>query len=188
LLFFLLWVTPPWQSQLALLLHFDLLCIAFDAAFTAVGVPYDVLAPEMTLDYDERTSLIAYQQVVSIGGGLVGAVLPLTIVGLFPGQRVGFMVMGALFGVLFVLLGRGTVALRPDPGPSAGAGHRCGAPGRLRPDAGPGPDRCRGLLSGVPAPDGRGAGSGLYLGPGSLAGTAVTIALPQGRPRTPSLG
>jgi len=103
LLFFALWIAPPWRSQLALVVHFVLLYILFDAAFTAVGVPYGALAPEMSLDYDERTSLYAYQMAVSIGGGLIGAVLPLTIVNLFPDKRTGFAAMGALFGVLFAL-------------------------------------------------------------------------------------
>jgi Na+/melibiose symporter-like transporter len=101
--FFLLWVTPPWRDQIILCAYFALLYIIFDTAFTAVGVPYNALIPELTLDYDERTSLVGYIMVVSIGGGLLGAVLPLTIVDLFPDKRIGFAAMGAIMGIAFTL-------------------------------------------------------------------------------------
>jgi GPH family glycoside/pentoside/hexuronide:cation symporter len=103
LTFFLLWVTPPWRDQIILCFYFAFLYILFDTAFTAIGVPYGALIPEMTLDYDERTSLVGYQMVVSIGGGLLGAVLPLIIVGLFPTKQIGFAAMGAMMGVAFAL-------------------------------------------------------------------------------------
>ena len=103
LTFFLLWVTPPWRDQIILCAYFTFLYILFDTAFTAVGVPYGALIPEMTLDYDERTSLVGYQMVVSIGGGLLGAVLPLIIVGLFPTKPIGYAAMGAIMGVAFAL-------------------------------------------------------------------------------------
>ncbi len=103
LTFFLLWVTPPWRDQIVICIHFILLYILFDTAFTAVGVPYQALIPEMTQDYDERTSLVGYQMVVSIGGGLLGAVLPMAIVGMFPDKRIGFAAMGAIMGVAFAL-------------------------------------------------------------------------------------
>ena len=103
LTFFLLWVTPPWREQIALCAYFAFLYILFDTAFTAVGVPYHALIPELTLDYDERTSLVGYIMAVSIGGGLLGAVLPLAIVGLFPDRRIGFAAMGAIMGIAFAL-------------------------------------------------------------------------------------
>lgn len=103
LTFFLLWVTPPWRDQIILCLHFILLYILFDTAFTAVGVPYNALIPELTQDYDERTSLVGYVMVVSIGGGLLGAILPMEIVNLFPDKQTGYAVMGAIMGVAFAL-------------------------------------------------------------------------------------
>jgi GPH family glycoside/pentoside/hexuronide:cation symporter len=101
--FFLLWVAPPWRDQIILCAYFACLYILFDTTFTAVGVPYYALIPELTLDYDERTSLVGYIMAVSIGGGLLGAVLPLTIVGLFPDRRIGYAAMGAIMGVVFAL-------------------------------------------------------------------------------------
>ena len=101
--FFLLWVAPPWRDQVILCAYFAFLYILFDTTFTAVGVPYYALIPELTLDYDERTSLVGYMMVVSIGGGLLGAALPLAIVGLFPDKRVGYAAMGAIMGVVFAL-------------------------------------------------------------------------------------
>jgi len=103
LTFFLLWVTPPWRDQIILCLHFILLYILFDTAYTAVGVPYNALIPELTQDYDERTSLVGYVMVVSIGGGLLGAILPMEIVNLFPDKQTGYAAMGAIMGVAFAL-------------------------------------------------------------------------------------
>jgi len=100
--FFLLWMTPPWENPIALCVHFALLFIVFDTAFNAVGLAYYALIPELTQDYDERTSLMAYINVFSISGGLVGAVLPMTIVGLFPDRQTGFAAMGAIMGATFV--------------------------------------------------------------------------------------
>lgn len=103
LTFFLLWVTPPWSNPLLLFVYFTFLYLLFDTAFTALGVAYQALIPEMTLDYDERTSLVGHIMVVSIGGGLLGAILPLEIVSLFADRQLGYAVMGAIMGTAFVL-------------------------------------------------------------------------------------
>ena len=46
-----------------------------DTAFTVVNVPYTALTPELTRDYDERTSLNSFRFAFSIGSGLIAAVL-----------------------------------------------------------------------------------------------------------------
>jgi GPH family glycoside/pentoside/hexuronide:cation symporter len=44
-------------------------------------MPYYALTPELTPDYDERTSLTSYRMVFSILGGLIAFTVPLTIIG-----------------------------------------------------------------------------------------------------------
>lgn len=73
-------------------------------AFTGIGVPYQAMTAELTQDYDERTSLTAYRMAFSIIFGLVAAVVPLVIIGAFPGSpRTGYAVMAAAFGAFTVL-------------------------------------------------------------------------------------
>jgi GPH family glycoside/pentoside/hexuronide:cation symporter len=76
----------------------------FDTAFTLVGCPYVALTPELTLDHDERTSLVTYRMAVSIGGGLLAALLfAWVIFPMFPeGDPMAFLTIGAVCGAVFV--------------------------------------------------------------------------------------
>src|SRR5512139_655504 len=65
--FALMWIVPPW-GPLALTAYYALVFILFDTIFTAVHVGYNALTPELTLDYDERSSLNGYRMVFSIAG------------------------------------------------------------------------------------------------------------------------
>ena len=55
----------------------------FDTAATFVYMPYFALTPELTDDYDERTSLTSYRMFFSIVGSLIAFTIPLAIVGRF---------------------------------------------------------------------------------------------------------
>jgi GPH family glycoside/pentoside/hexuronide:cation symporter len=103
--FALLWIVPPIKNELLLALYFAFMFILFDTAFTFVGTPYNALTPELTLDYDERTSLLSYRMFVSIVAGLLTAlVLGEIIFPKFPGdEQTAFMVMGIACGVIFVI-------------------------------------------------------------------------------------
>jgi glycoside/pentoside/hexuronide:cation symporter, GPH family len=99
LLFFLLWLTPPLEGA-ALYFYYLLIALAGDAAFTVVNLPYTALTPELTSDYDERTSLNSYRFAFSIAGALIAAVLHPQIVRAFPTPQLGYMVSAAVWGVL----------------------------------------------------------------------------------------
>jgi glycoside/pentoside/hexuronide:cation symporter, GPH family len=77
-----------------------LIALAGDAAFTVVNLPYTALTPELTSDYDERTSLNSYRFAFSIAGALIAAVLHPQIVRAFPTPQLGYMVSAAVWGVL----------------------------------------------------------------------------------------
>jgi GPH family glycoside/pentoside/hexuronide:cation symporter len=75
--FMLMWVVPPFE-QLGLTIYYTFAYIVFDTAFTIVHVGYNALTPEMTSDYDERSSLNGYRMAFSIAGTL-GAIIFATV-------------------------------------------------------------------------------------------------------------
>jgi len=102
--FTVLWWRPPIQSQLGLAIYFGLAYLLFDTAATLVYMPYFALTPELTLDYDERTSLTSYRMGYSILGSLICFTVPLMIVGkMQPENADRVLFMGGLFGLLSAL-------------------------------------------------------------------------------------
>jgi GPH family glycoside/pentoside/hexuronide:cation symporter len=100
--FAMMWVVPPW-SPLALTAYYAVAFILFDTVFTAVHVGYNALTPEMTADYDERSSLNGYRMVLSISGTL-GAIILATVLGWFiDDSRLLFAIVGAGLGLASVV-------------------------------------------------------------------------------------
>ena len=100
LAFMLMWYRPPFESQLALAAYYAFAYMLYDAAATFVYMPYFSLTPELTDDYDERTSLTSYRMFYSILGGLLAFTVPLMIVGTFnPENTSRVFLMGTIFGL-----------------------------------------------------------------------------------------
>lgn len=102
--FLLLWWAPPWESQLALMLTVTLAYMISDSLQTLVTVPFFALTPEMTPDYDERTSLTGYRMFFNLLVSLVTAVAAPMIIdtALKAGltQQQGYLIVAAIFGGL----------------------------------------------------------------------------------------
>jgi GPH family glycoside/pentoside/hexuronide:cation symporter len=104
LAFLLLWWAPPWGSQFLLMVHVTLAYMISDTLQTLVTVPFFALTPEMTEDYDERTSLTGYRMFFNLLASMAAAVGAPMIVdsaaaaGLSTQQ--GYLIMGAIFGGL----------------------------------------------------------------------------------------
>jgi GPH family glycoside/pentoside/hexuronide:cation symporter len=81
LTFALLWWRPPLDSEIALTVYYALAYAIYDSAVTMAMMPYYALTPELTDDYDERTSLTSYRMVFSILGTFTAFVLPLALIG-----------------------------------------------------------------------------------------------------------
>jgi GPH family glycoside/pentoside/hexuronide:cation symporter len=77
--FALMWIVPPLGTG-GLTLYYTLTFLLFDTVFTMVHVGYNALTPELTSDYDERSSLNGYRMVFSISGTL-GAIILTTVLG-----------------------------------------------------------------------------------------------------------
>src|SRR5690606_12941747 len=97
--FFLLWVVPPFGPT-GLFIYYVVISLLLDTAYTVVNVPYTALTPELTRDYDERTSLNSYRFAFSVGGALVSAVLHPILVRQFADPRTGYLVSGLVWAVV----------------------------------------------------------------------------------------
>jgi GPH family glycoside/pentoside/hexuronide:cation symporter len=100
----LLWIKPPITGDLGLVAYYALAYVIYDAAATAVYMPYFALTPELTLDYDERTKLTSYRMFFSIFAGLIGFTVPLAVIGRTrPENADKVLMIGAIFGIASAL-------------------------------------------------------------------------------------
>jgi len=102
--FILLWWAPPWHSQIALAITVSLAFMLSDTFETLCGVPFSALLPELTPDYDERTTLTSFRIFFNLLASLVTAVAAPMIVDAVLGagfsQQQGYLLVAALFGGL----------------------------------------------------------------------------------------
>lgn len=93
------WMVPPGLSPLAAFVWIALTYTLFDTLMTLVQLPYSALATELTLDYDERTSLTAFASMGALLGFVGGSVLMPLLVRAAPDARTGYALAGLCFGV-----------------------------------------------------------------------------------------
>jgi GPH family glycoside/pentoside/hexuronide:cation symporter len=104
LTFLMLWWIPPWENVILQAAYYSIAYILFDAAATFLYMPYYALTPEMTNDYDERTSLTTYRMFFSILGSLLAFTIPLMLIGSFaPENAARVLGMATLFGIISIL-------------------------------------------------------------------------------------
>jgi glycoside/pentoside/hexuronide:cation symporter, GPH family len=100
--FMLMWFVPP-LSPLGMTVYYAAVYMLFDTAFTCVHVGYNALTPEMTEDYDERSSLNGYRMIFNISGTL-GAIIVATILGWYiSDKRLLFAILGAGLGLASII-------------------------------------------------------------------------------------
>jgi oligogalacturonide transporter len=89
----------------------------FSTIVSIVMLNYNALQAELSLDYNERTSLTTFRIFFSTISSILCALLPLEIVKAFPDVRTGWIAMATGFGLLFALPFIATVFLtreRPE--------------------------------------------------------------------------
>jgi glycoside/pentoside/hexuronide:cation symporter, GPH family len=100
--FITLWSAPHWESETALLIYVTLSFMLADTLQTLVGVPFLSLTPELTSDYDERTTLTSFRSFFQLMGALTVVIAaPAIVDGVLAAggtQQQGFMLVGAIFG------------------------------------------------------------------------------------------
>jgi len=100
--FMLMWLVPD-RGQLGLAIYYTLVFILFDTVFTVVHVGYNALTPEMTSDYDERSSLNGYRMVFSISGTL-GAIILATVLGWYiTDTQLLYALIGLILGAISIV-------------------------------------------------------------------------------------
>lgn len=60
--FWLLWQVPN-GNEASLFAYYMIICLLWSFTYTCVSVPYAAITPDLTEDYDERTSLTMYRYV-----------------------------------------------------------------------------------------------------------------------------
>jgi GPH family glycoside/pentoside/hexuronide:cation symporter len=102
LAWFLQWLVPD-LSPNGLFWYYLIVALLLDTGFTAVNVPYTALTPELTQDYDERTSLNSFRFSFSIMGGLAALVIHSVLIDSFPSVTQGYAISAAVMAGFIVL-------------------------------------------------------------------------------------
>jgi GPH family glycoside/pentoside/hexuronide:cation symporter len=78
-----------------------------DTFQTMISVPYYAMSAELTLDYDERTSLISIRMIFTVLGYIMGAALTTALAGIFINmgwnKNAAYSGMGAIFGAVAII-------------------------------------------------------------------------------------
>jgi GPH family glycoside/pentoside/hexuronide:cation symporter len=100
--FVILWSAPKWDNQIALLIYVTFSFMLADTLQTLISVPFLSLTPELTPDYDERTTLTSFRSFFQLAGALTVVVAAPAIVDFViesgGSQQQGFIIVGAIFG------------------------------------------------------------------------------------------
>lgn len=101
LLFIAQWLAPQW-SEAAKFWYYLVVAFLLDGAYTAANVPYSAMTPELTHDYDERTSLSSYRLSFSIMGGVLAVFFHTQIVSAVGNPFLGNAIAATCWAVLIV--------------------------------------------------------------------------------------
>ena len=101
--FFLMFMAPAHQTELANALQVSLLYALGCTAFTVVSVPYASMVPEMSDDYNERMSITSFRMSFASIGALLAGALAIPLVKAGGDGAAGFQLMGIIFGVGIVI-------------------------------------------------------------------------------------
>ena len=102
-------------SQGTLFVYAMVVYIVLCTSYSTVNIPYLSLSPELTPDYNERSSLMGYRSGFSVIGTLLGAGAALPIVALAPDKNMGFVLMGTVFGGVMLVSALVTVFTVKEP-------------------------------------------------------------------------
>lgn len=105
--FMLLWLSP-FNSQAATFFYYLTIMLAFNVVLSFVTIPYNSLMPELSQNYDERTSISGFRMAFSFLGNLLAAAGVAVIVdNIFAGRAVyktSYPVMGLIIGGITIVL------------------------------------------------------------------------------------
>ena len=106
LTFILLWVSP-FKDTVHIFVYYIIIVMLFNTAFTVVSIPYNSLLPDLSQNYNERTSISGVRMGFTFVGNLIAAAGVAVIVDvLFPGKsayRESYPVMGVIFASIMIV-------------------------------------------------------------------------------------
>ncbi len=90
-----------------MILYYTIAGIGFSTMYSLVAIPYNSLLPEMSQDYDERTSISGYKMALSFVGSLLSAMgVTLIVDTIYPGKSMyqfSYPVMGLVLGAVIAI-------------------------------------------------------------------------------------
>ena len=108
ILYFFQWIVPqfsadPTAQMWGLFWYYVAIGILFNVFYTVVNLPYTALTPELTQDYNERTTLNTFRFAFSIGGSILSLILAQVIFSKVTDPKQQYLVLGAVCAVISVL-------------------------------------------------------------------------------------
>lgn len=106
--FFLQWVVPQFAVERTaqtwgLFWYYVGIGVLSQVFYTVVNLPYTALTPELTQDYDERTSLNSFRFGFSIGGSVLSLILAQVIFSQISDRTSQYLVLAAVCGIISIL-------------------------------------------------------------------------------------
>ncbi|MGB3614950.1 MAG: MFS transporter, partial [Elainellaceae cyanobacterium] len=101
--FMLMWIVPGFEQTWLKFLYYLVVSMVFFTTYTAVNLPYAALTPELTQDYDERTTLSSFRLAFSLGGAVLGLTLGLVLDQLIASPQKQFQLLGIVGAIIAVL-------------------------------------------------------------------------------------
>jgi len=101
--FALLWNYPPGLTYTLTIVWLMVTFFLYYTFVTITSMPYYAMTPELTRDYDERTNLTTFRMIGGTVGYMAGAAFPPFIAGLFLTDKIGWSMMGVMFGAFAAL-------------------------------------------------------------------------------------
>jgi len=102
--FFLLFTPPPSLGGSDAALWFAATFILYSLAHTTYVIPHYALGPELTLDYNERSTLFGVREGFVILGTIVAALLPGVLIQRLGNERSVFFTFSVFFGTILIVL------------------------------------------------------------------------------------
>ncbi len=106
--FFLQWIVPQFSAEQSnniwpLFWYYVAIGVMSQVFYTVVNLPYTAMTPELTQDYDERTSLNSFRFTFSIGGSILSLILAKIVFSQIADRQQQFIVLAAICTVISVL-------------------------------------------------------------------------------------
>ena len=107
IIFFLQWIVPRFSADQSsniwpLFWYYVVIGLLSQVIYTVVSLPYTAMTPELTQDYDERTTLNSFRFAFSISGSILSLILAQIIFSTIGDREQQYLVLAAVCAVIAV--------------------------------------------------------------------------------------